>query len=408
MGFEFEDKDVKPFDKFAGIRNNVGPESFDTGDLVTATNVDITDENKLQRRKGYAKVATGSYHSLWSSGDICLVMSGGTMSRYNADDTLTSIGTGYTAAAPMSYGVIGNRVMFSNGIESGIYDGTVRPWGIAVPTHQPTATVIGGSLPAGLYQYAMTYTRADGSESGTGLAGVIELTTTGGIGFSNLPASADSTVTGRNLYISPVNGDNMYRLMHFSTSETAAVYSFERTGSLPLNTQHLSPPNPGTIVAVHNGVVYVASGSTLFHSLPYAPELFDLRQNFKFTSPITMVAPVSGGIFVGTEDEIVYLPGSSPDQFKVDIKATYGVIKGSLCYGQAADINPEAIGVAIFFASTEGLCVGFQDGGFRNITRNRFLYRSTDRAVSIVRPHNGMMQQITILQGAGAPANAAF
>lgn len=407
MAFEFEDKDVKAFQNFTGLRNNVSPESFEPNDLATALNVDITDALRIRRRKGFLTTQAGNFHSLWSNKDVCLVMSSSTLYQYGENDALTVVRTGL-AQRPMAYCDIAGRIYFSNGVNTGAFDGIAREWGIRPPLHQPSAIQIGGTLRAGTYQYAMTFQRSDGAESGTGLAGNITLDAAAGIGFANLPTTTDPLVTKRNLYISPFDGDMMYRLMQLGTAETAATYTVERSGALPLNTQHLSPPPAGDVVTSYNGRTYVASGNVLYLSKPFAPELFDLRHNFPFSAAITLVAPMNDGIYVGTEKEIVFLSGNGPEEFRAQNKATYGVIPGTLSYTVAADFTPDAAGFAAVFATTTGICYGLNGGTFHNVTRDKFMFPATERGAGLVRRHGGMVQYLTSLQGAELPASVAF
>lgn len=408
MAFEFEDKDVKLFQKFSGLRNNIGAESFEPSDLAEALNVDITDAFRIQRRSGFGTILSGAYHSMWSNGTVCLVMSAGTLYQYNTDNTVTAVRTGLSPQERMSYTGLADVVYFTNGIDTGAFaGGAAREWGIRPPTHQPEAFQIGGTLRAGSYQYAMTFQRADGAESGTGVAGTITVENNSGIGFRNLPTSTDPNVTKRNLYISPFDGDMLFRQAQLGTAETVATFMNDRIGSLPLNTQHLSPPLAGQIAAAYNGRTYIARGNRLYHSLPFAPELFDLRANFPFDSEITLVAPVDDGIYVGTTEDIMFLAGNGPEEFRVVNLTTYGVIPGTLAYTVAGDLVQDAKGLAAVFATTSGLCYGFNSGTFHNMTRDVFSYPAMDRGAGLVRKHKGMIQYITTLQGTEQPANAA-
>lgn len=404
---ERTDRDVKEIVEFTGLRNTVSAESFGSGDLEQALNVDITAAGKIRRRKGATELQAGSYHSVWSDGAICFVVAGTTLYRYHTDGALEAMVAGLSASRPMSYVAQGARVYMSNGVTTRMFADGIRPWGITPPTMQPTATEIGGSLPSGRYQFAMTFVRADGTESGTGLASVIDIDS-GGIGFQSLPVSDDITVVGRNLYISPVNGDKLFLLAELGVAETAATYMTERIGHKILETQHLSPPPPGDILALYNGRMYVAVGRRLYPSLPYAPELFDLRAGFTFPSTVTLVAPVKDGIYVGTETSIVFLSGASPEKFEQNVLTSYGAIPGTLSYADTELVTEGGSGEAAFFATNEGLCVGMDGGALRNLTRERFLYPQQPRGASVVRTHGGVAQLVAVLQGAETPADTAF
>lgn len=102
--------------KFSGLNNAVRPEELGPADLSTARNVDIDRENRASRRKGYASLVSGNYHSLWASPDesICLAVKGGVLYRVNLDWTTTALRAGAGDAA-MSYAYVNQTVYFTNG-----------------------------------------------------------------------------------------------------------------------------------------------------------------------------------------------------------------------------------------------------------------------------------------------------
>lgn len=102
--------------KFSGLNNAVRPEELGPTDLSAARNADIDRENRASRRKGYASLITGNYHSLWAAPDesICLAVKGGVLYRVNLDWTerglLSNVGD-----ASMSYAYVNQAVYFTNG-----------------------------------------------------------------------------------------------------------------------------------------------------------------------------------------------------------------------------------------------------------------------------------------------------
>ena len=404
-----KDEDVFVFDKFLGLRNNVGPGSFNAGDLEAALNVDVTDEQRLQRRKGYAATTVvTSHHSLWSNGAVALAVIGSSLVEVLPNLTTVVVRSDLTAGAKMYYTSAGNRVFYSNGLETGVFQhGISRSWGLDLPSKLPLSAVIGGSLPAGTYQYVMTYLRDDGQESGAGRSGLIELPAVGGIHFSDMPMSEDPTVEFKRLYVSPVNGDKLYLLMTLPAAATDATYTTERTGTLPLSTQFLSPALAGSHIAEFSGHVLVARGSTLYRSEPFSPELFDLRKGLPFSSPITLVAPVEDGVYLGTTTSVIWLPGRNPAEWREVRRLGYGVIPGTLVYAQADDINDQQ-GQAAVFATHQGICAGFDGGSVVNLTGDRFNYPVMDEGAAAVREVGGMIQYLVTLRGTERAGNTAF
>lgn len=403
---KLEDKDVATFTQFKGLRNTVGPESFDVGDLSVARNVDITDELRVQRRRGYALFAAGSYHSLFAAGDVMLGVLGSSLVRFFPAGTTSTLRTGLTSGLRMSYTAVGSRIYYSNGVETGCVDaGVDRSWGLVPPATQPAAASIGTPGPYGTYSYAVTFVRADGQESGTGVAGAIACY--GGIQFSGIPVSSDPTVTSKLIYVSPPDGDALYRALELPAAATTADY-FATPGSLPLATQFKQHAPAGQCVAYFAGHTLVAAGARLYVSDPYAPELFDLQRGYRFSSPITLVAPVDDGVYLGTEDGIVFLAGKDVTAWEYLPRADYGAILGTVAYASAEDIDQSEQGLVPLFATAQGICVGFNGGRFKNLTQERFSYPVTKRGAAVVRNHGGTVQYLAVLEGASTAGNTAF
>lgn len=393
-------------EKFTGLRNNVAAGEFDLSDLEVALNVEINDKQVLQRRKGYsAAVVAGSFHSLWSGAGVCLAVSGTSLYRIAPGYTTTVLRTDLTAGRPVSCYAVGARAYYSNGVQTGVVDqGRARSWGLTTPS-RISATAISGTYRAGRYQYAMTYLRSDGQESGASLAGMLELASAGGMRFSNLPVASDTDVVDRLLYVSLWNGAVMYQTASMGLTDTTFDITDPVGASHPLQTQHHLPAPAGDIVSHYNGRMLVASGSVLHPSQPYAYELFDRREVIQFESQIASVAPVKGGVFVGTETQIVFLSGEDVVRTGYDVKADYGVIPGTLAVAQADTIGEGATGQAFACASKQGICILGDGGAFKNVTQERFDYPTTPAGAGLVRRHRGMNQYVTVLRGTAATAN---
>lgn len=405
-----EDKDVYTFEKFLGLRNTVGEESFEPGDLSIALNVDQTDAYRLRRRKGFEATSVVVPHqSLWSDGVLALSVQGTNLVQIMPDLTTRVVRTGLTAGARMYYASIGARVFYSNGVETGVFtDGSSRSWGIALPTKLPLAQVIGGSLQPGGYQYTMTYIRSDGQESGAPSSGNITLPSIGGLRFYDLAISPDPDVLFKRIYVSPVNGDQTYALQVVPNSATETTYTEERIGTLPLMTQFLSPALPGRLIAAFAGHVLMARGNTLYRSEPYAPELFDLRKGLPFEDRITLVAPMDDGVYLGTESEVVWLAGRNPAEWKLDRKSVHGAILGTAAYGPAEDVAEGQQGPVVLYVSTKGVVAGFNSGSLLNLTEERFGFPVMDEGAAIIRHHGGTVQYIVTLRGVEGASNVAF
>ena len=402
------------FAGFLGLRNNIAPELFSRADLVTAMNVDIDDALRVRRRKGSSAPLTGAIdRDLWAAGSVCLGVGSNALIQLFPDYTTKSLRSGLTPSRPMAYAALADRVYYSNGVELGcVQNGVSRTWGLVLPG-VPVATATPGVLAPGNYQYAVTYLRNDGQESGTPRAGMINLAVTGGVLLTNIPVSADPTVTQKAIYISAVDGETLYRTGVVSNATTTFLIDTVRPGATPLITQFLSPPPAGTLIAESRGHMLVAAQNMLYPSEPYSPELFDLRKGVPFLDNIVMVAPISDGkfyrqhgVFIGTNSQVIWLEGDAPERWQYRVIADYGVIPGTLYYGSGELLGAGEYKERIaFFASKTGLCAGKMGGEMVNLTQARFAYPVADRGASVVRRHNGMAQFVVTMQGTQVPGN---
>lgn len=361
--------------EFSGVRNDLSPERFGPKDLAAADNCDLDSSGKLQRRAGYSQRLAGACHSLWSEGELCLYGSSVNLCRLRADYSSETLRSDLTPGAPVSYCAVNDRVYYLNGFQSGVIDnGVSRSWGLTPPVWQGAATAGVGNLPSGAYQWAWTFLRSDGQESGTGLAESINIAPQSSLVFSDIPVSADPDVTHKRLYLSTANGEILYHALTMRNETQAATYLDHGLRlQRPLDTpRFLQGALPGHLVAYYRGALFVAVGNLLFRSEPHAYELFDIRKYLPFDSRITLIAPMEDGIFLGTEKRVVFLAGRTLDEFEVVQKTPYGAIPGTLDYAPASLVkqaqnqgeNPVA-----FWLSPQGVCLGLNQGVVLNLTQ---------------------------------------
>ena len=394
---------------FLGLRNTVPTDRFDLGDLEVAQNVDIDDSQRVTRRYGHgAAVVSGDCHSLWSDGITALVVRNNTLARIHPNYSTSTLRSGLTPGQDMSFGVLAHRIYYSNGIETGVVEGgRSRSWGLEIPG-VPVAAVTGGVLPAGRYQFAVTYLRSDGQESGSSRAGIIDLSDIGGISLSAITVPADPDAAEIVVYFSKCNGDMLYRAGTIPNGSTAFSYQIEASMQIPMRTQHLRPAPAGQFVDVINGRTLVARGDTLYISEPYAPELFDLRKNFRLAGPIVMLAALDTGVFVGTEARVIWLDGSDPEKWVYSERLTYGAIRGaSTKVSRDQVLDGQGSKRVVVFATKDGICLGEDGGATINLTHDRYAYPVQDKGTAVVRKHRGMVQCLVALQGTEQAGNVS-
>lgn len=402
------DEGVVEFPGFKGLRNTVAPDELEVGDLTAAPNIDVDDAGSVARRKGNsAPVISGARHSLFASGRQCVIISGSTLNLVKSDYTEVALRTDMAANRPASYAPLANRIYFTNGAQMGVVENsTHRTFGLAVPT-LPIATAFPGALPAGRYQFVMTYVRNDGQESGAGPAGAIDVAANGGINFTSLPVPTDPTVTKKWLYLTEANGEGFTRYSELPASATSTLAVDTKPLGAELRTQFLGPPPVGDIVAQFGAHLLVARGNMLYPSEPYAPELFDLRKGKPLQGRVVIVACMTDGVHCGTDEIHVWLGGKVPSEWAYAKTADYGAIPGSLAFASKSQVGKgHGAGFLAFWMSTAGVCMGDEGGGFQNLTEARFAYPVGDRGAGLVRRHNGMNQYIGVMHGVTAAGNS--
>lgn len=146
-----KDSDSVLLAQFAGLRNTVGSERLTPQELEVALNVDIDDAGELHRRRGATKVASGAYHSLFTSAGRMYVVKDGNLCRLFPNYTTTQIKAG-VGQDPIVYVQVGDDVYFSSRSHSGVIDGShqVSAWGAEVSPGTWLSPVINptDSLPA--------------------------------------------------------------------------------------------------------------------------------------------------------------------------------------------------------------------------------------------------------------------
>jgi len=407
------------FKEFAGLRNNTTADRMTPADLQAAVNVDIDDAGRISRRRGTTLRLAGATHSLWADGrgQNCLAVQGTNLLRVRAagagayaTDTLR---TDLTPGARMACWGLNGLAYYMNGHQAGVVqEGASRTLGLACPSTQPAAAPIGGNLRAGRYQYAVTFLRRDGQESGTYHAAAIDLATTTGIRFTGIPVSADPTVIARVIYLTAWNGEVLYRALTLNSTVATADYQGDGTDlRVQLATQFGEPAPIGHALACFRGHLLVAQGPNLFYSHPYRYELFPLGRAFiPFPADITLLAPVEDGVFVSA-DQTYFLSGASPSEWVLQTVAGYQAIPGTQSYRRAeGGTVGEGEGLSVqtvFWASNRGHCMGGNGGSFTNMTDARYSYPGAARGAGIVREVNGINQFLSVLEGTGVASNAA-
>ena len=201
-----------------------------------------------------------------------------------------------------------------------------------------------------------------------------------------------------NIYVSPANGDALY----LATTTTASSYIIPIVGSLrqSLQTLGLRPMPAGDIVRERGGRLLVAVGATIYYSEPFGYGLHNpLRGRVHFGERITLLAPVDGGCYVGTEAATFWLPGGDIEKTEVVELLPYGVVPGT----DTALENQT--GVA--WMSTRGLVVADAAGQAKNVQEDAVAVEPAATGATLFREQDGMRQLVSSLAGAQTSRAAA-
>lgn len=147
----------------------------------------------------------------------------------------------------------------------------------------------------------------------------------------------------------------------------------------PDTTQVFEAAPVGHIVAFKpGGLMFIAEGSTLWicHE-PFAFGLFNKRSGFvQFDSKIQMVCPTAEGVFVSDAKATRFLRGTSWFDFIQQKVLQYPALYGSLAHDTVdlGDLGISKDGTGYIWASTQGVCLGLDNGSAINLTENKVNY----------------------------------
>lgn len=301
------------FQKFRGINNISNEKKKGETYLSAALDVDVGLDAELRRRRGMTLLKAGCYRQLWEGASMLLgILNGGALVRVVPDGEDVTIHPAMGTARLWCCELPDGRVIFSNGQVHGMTDGTgCSDWGVAPPDEAGSATAVAGAMPAGRYAWAITFRReADGLESQAAVGGLVEVQQAGGLLLTDLPQRAGHSLQ---VYLTTAGGEAFF---HAGQAQGPA-FSYLRDGqdlARPCRTLHLSMPPVGCLHALWGARMLVAQGRVLWASRPHGWSHFDLGRDFKqFSADITLVQPVGGGIFVGTQKELAFLAGTEFD-----------------------------------------------------------------------------------------------
>jgi len=145
----------------------------------------------------------------------------------------------------------------------------------------------------------------------------------------------------------------------------------------PTTTKQFAEAPRGTMLFWWAGHIFIVVDKALMWSQPMNYGTFRLDANHvQFDSPIQMVKPVAGGVFVSDADVTWFFRGSKPGEFIQELKANYPALYGSqgLDSPDAIDFGFEVPGLCAVWNSAQGHCIGLPDGTMMNVINKKVKY----------------------------------
>lgn len=404
--------DLRKFTQFTGI-NNRDHEPAAVGNVLReAVNVDVTKLGKVKTRAGYSLplVPCTLGHSLWADHEglfpFGLYADDGALHALNADLTTELLRTGLSRGLDCSYARINDAVFWSNDAECGMVDamGEAVAWACEQPAGQPELAPVEGQLGKGQVQAAITFADARGRESGALLAAAITILPGQGVELSNIPQPGDPVATPQiRVYVTAGDDAALYHAKNLPAGTTSTTVLQPPEGRV-LATQFLQPMPPGHIVRYWNGRQLVARGRFVLWSPALRYGLTHIgHMHLGLRKRLTMLEPVEGdgaGVYVSDGSRIMFLAGSDPAQWTPKPVGAYGAVAGSTMHTPASAWGIESKQWVPAWLGTDGqFTVGLPGGNLATFAQGEFVAGVGDKAASLFREADGLMQFITAQRG---------
>lgn len=395
---------------FKGLNNTGSPENTAPDYLKKVLNIDIDKTGNINKRKGYTKVDTANYSSLWSSdsGLGCYGIRDGNLVRINSDYSHTTIKSGLGNISLSFEEINGDIYIMSPTFKSIIRNGVLYDWGIEKNILAPTLSRVVGNLPEGTYQVSFTYVDSFGFEGGTVAASVITVPANSGISLSVPTPINSSNMNYCRIYCSNTNGNGLY---YYGVADFNTTKIISDTTPLvnPLKTFNLDSAPYGTSIHYYKSRMYVIDGRYLWYSNPFQYNYFQLDSNYlEFDEDIIGVMVVNNGLWVCTKTNLYYLAGSDPVSMILDWKDKVSMIPGTatILSGSYTQTIPLAPGFKWLISTNLGIYLLADQGSFMNVSTPNVELESADSGTSLFLQANGMNQYLSILKTNQDPNNS--
>lgn len=385
------------YEGFTGINNVLPEHRMASGDLLQAQDVNIGLTGEVMRRDGLTLLSEQCHKNLHPANGFMLATCGSALTAIHPDGERHMIHPALGSARVWYCDLPDGRTTYSNGLIHGVTDGRSGvERSVAMPESLGQPDACFGALEPGQYRYSLSWVRLSDRIEGPAISSAPLALAQGGLRLDGLPELEGHALY---VYLSGKDGEGAY------LAGTAMGPSFEFTGSntalvLPCRTLEAEPFPVGTVTAFWRGRVLVAQGNVLWASRPMAPHLSDWRDFKPFPAPITAIQPVEDGVYVGTQQDLVFLAGTEWEQLAYVPTQRGPVVLGSgvSAPGHRLKLGDGTGGGQAMLCIAGGEVVaGFGGGQTSSLTANR--YRTAVKEVSATfREVNGIPQYLAVPQ----------
>jgi hypothetical protein len=298
--------------------------------LRDAVNVDVISDGKLRLRPGITQVkAEPECHSLFSTDRHMVWVSGDELRVADTELDTATVLTDDRLDTPISCVNVNGDIYFSNELINGIIrrDGIYEPWGLEVPVSAPTLVPSSGG--PNVYLVTCTFVTDSGEESGAPRATRVTAGDTPSFTLYGIPQPTDPRITGVRIYMTNIDGIELQAVATIPVGQTAwAFYGFLAYGA-PLQTQFMEPPPCGQILELHDGIIYIGSGSNVFHTQPLRYGLHDPTADFfMYPERVTLIKS-HDGLYIGA-DQLYFLQAPGTVNVGQDSVMPYKAVEGAV------------------------------------------------------------------------------
>lgn len=408
-----EDVKLGPFT--AGLNNKDKAEGGPADALLEAVNVDLDAQGWPQLRRGYTVHVAGTAHSLFNLNGMLAGYVDGALKVYRLTaDGLQLEATLLTGLADRFITTTSDDfdTWYSNGVIHGriAEDLSLHPFWPGTPNPVTLTASASGALAAGQYEVSVTVLDLDGRESAASPPVCITLTAGQGIAVT-LPAAPEGAVSWK-VYVSPPNGDVLYRCALLPANATSYAIGAHQAGE-PLETQWMSVMPPATTLRIGHNRMLTLQGNVLRYSPPYRFGLVEDTANIILGHEARMAEPVgegseSAGWWVSDHRRTYFMGGADPATWRQTVRYQHPAVPGTSCVVDGFAYAPEMTEPVAYWMAANGTpCFGLP-GGQLAPQREATLALPTDaeRGTSALMLFDGIRQILTMTLG-GATNRAA-